>query len=340
MEFKEAFGIENTDKQKKSYHDMERIIQGIEAKSKFRDRQKTADGKEIIVSLDGEKFEISRVTDPNSSDVERIRELMLTEFEGEFKDEDLDSLETMSEIVGNDTFIYKVAKNSEGDIMQLTLGYLLKLGQEKQEKVSESLLFMGLTISREKRKGLGAELNKSVFESALEKAKKEKREIKAIAAAAVDQSEYLANRVGMKRIYFKNEEGDIFEVPYIDAPLNWNFETGEAEAEVLPAHFMLNMIDGKSIVSVEDFMEMVDAIYKNDSEINYHSQKDGKAPTKEAIRRNHEILEGIKNKTRESLSHAMDGEIMLLSKIEREKMVEDLKLQGNKLFEHTKQTSY
>jgi hypothetical protein len=326
---------EKLSQEKQSHKDMEQIIQEIERKSKFRNRQKTADGKEVIVSPEGEKFEISRVTDSDSPDVEKMRELMLVGFEGEFKDEDLDSLETMRQAVGNDTFIYNIAKNVEGDAIQLTLGYLLELGQERKEKkYNESLLFMGITVSREKRKGLGAELNKSVFESGLEKAKKEGREIKAIAAAAVDQSEYLGNYVGMRRVYFENEKGEICEVPYIDPPLTWNFETGEAEAEALPAHFMLNMVNGENTVLVGDFMEMVDVIYKVDSMISPESRKDDKAPTEEAIRRNHEIIEKIKNELMESLSQAKNGKIMLLDKKEREALAKELQIKGKKIFEN------
>ena len=317
--------------EQQSYEDLKKIILEIENKSKFKQREKMPDGKEIIISPEGERFSTEQVLDPESPDVDKI-----VDFMGTFKPEEQDSADTIKNAIALEDYAYLVIKDADGKVIAHNeTSYLELPAAAGKKKSNEVILFSGYTVadSNLRRSGLGSQLNKAAFEFGLKKAQENKQEVKALITEAVPTSEPFRNSLGYGRLYFEDKDGNIREVPYVEPPLDWNFETGEPETEAVNGHLMMRMVNGDKKVPAADLIRIVDVILEDNYQLYSDSIKEGQNPSKLALKNNRNVIKNIKKEFRSNLNQAVEGKIFFMSKEEREKKLQELQTQGKQLFE-------
>lgn len=321
-----------------SQENMRKIIDGLAEKSRYQ-RQEVSPSQEKIVSPEGEKFSVERIKDPKSKDVQK-----LFKFLKRFDPEECDSPKIIKDAIANptDAYAYYIIKNEKGEVIAHTQGSYLEMEPSgEKEESDQAILFMGYTITDEDygRRGLAMESNRGVFKYAAEKAEQNEQELKAIVVEAVEASEVLANRLGMERIYFEDNEGNIHEVPYICPPLLWDEKTGrplDPETEEIgekdikdysvPEHLMIRMIDGRKEMDAEELMAILDPVYSDNYTL-YRDEGDTNV-TDEALEYSKNAVEKFKEELKAALTGAKDGKIFMMDAKERKTRKEELEANG------------
>src|SRR4030042_3515120 len=201
-----------------THRNLERILSEIKEKSRFQ-RERITSSREEISSPENGEFAIDRVSDPETSEAEEI-----CKFIGKFDPEEVD-VDEIKINIQDDRYAYYVVRDKEKIV-----GCIQNSHIENLDNRDEIMIFIGHVIVSPEywRKGLATEFYQSVFERCLAKAKKENQIIKCIVGEGETkvEMESFFNQMNRKRIYFEDEEGNVYEVPYLQPPLKWDNETG------------------------------------------------------------------------------------------------------------------
>jgi predicted N-acetyltransferase YhbS len=304
-----------------SYSRMDDLIEELQNSSKFKERKVLDDGREVIRSPEAGEFFIRRVQDTNDPAVQKIHEFLVKEF----SKEEADTLETVKAAVEQEVQVYRIAENAEGRIVALGNMQYLEL-----ESSQEAMLFAAYVVTDAdyRKAGLGSELYPGFYNFAKEKAKKDGVCIKGIIGEAVDTVESFLNRMGRKRIYFEDENGNIREVPYVQAPLDWDKKTGEPKTKAVAEHLMIRLLDGRQEMQISEIMPMVKAIYEENYTFaeEYFKTKKAYQACEDTVMSHLSELENV-------LQKAKDGKLFLMDKAEREKKQKEIETQGKQIFE-------
>ena len=97
-------------------------------------------------------------------------------------------------------------------------------------------------------------------------AKKEGKKLTMVATEAGKEDEQFLNSVGSGRLYFRNKDGKMEELKYVQPPLDFDTDTGEVAADVgageSPNHLMIALASGERKISRQKAMEAVRAILR------------------------------------------------------------------------------
>lgn len=321
-------GIEKRNPIEESHARMEELIQELSLRSRF-ERIRTSDGREVLRSSGGEEFFVRRVQDSKDPAVEKIHEFLVQEF----SEEEADTLETVLRAVESDILAYHVIEDANGRIVALSNAEYLEFEQADQEKKTqptEAVLFVAYIVTDKayRKKGIGSELYQDFYRFALEEAQARNHRLRGIIGEAVSPVESFLNRMGRKRMYFEDEDGNAHEVSYMQAPIDWNERTGKPKQEATPEHLMLRLLDGRQELQVEELLPMVKAIYEENyvfPEEFFKSQK--------AYQRCEDTVMGYLQALEQALAKAKGGRLFLLSRQEREQKRQELEAQGKNLYE-------
>ena len=227
-----------------------------------------------------------------------------------------------------DKYIVIAVQNEQKEIVAVSTGMVLQLLDEDFEPVGkQAMVCGGYTAVSEpyRRQGLASKVFDIKFAEAQKDARERDLTIMGSLGEAHDEAELLLNAKGVRRLYIKQPDGVLLEVPYFQPPLKWDPKTGDpAEgAKSVPEHLTMNLSDGSNSIDGDKLMEYVRGMY------NYNNyQFEETFSSKQAFRRHGRILDGI---TRE-LERAVSGkEIVMLARAEREQMVG----QGVAFIEHS-----
>ncbi len=326
-----------------SYDQTQKIIQELADRSRYS-REGTTEGQEIITSPEGEKFSVGRIKDSSSPDVKKLFKFMKR-----FSPEECDTADIIKDAIENptDAYAYYIVKNEKGGLIAHTQGSYLEMdpSPDRGEK-GEAVLFLGYTVTDKKyeRKGLALECNRGVFKFAAEKAKAKDQNLKAVIVEAVDASETLGNRLGMKRMYFEDREGNYREVPYVCPPIQWDEKTGQPvdpetgeigtgdiHEYAAPEHLMLRMIDGRQEFTSEELMAILKPVYKDNYTL--YRNPGEEFPTDDAIQSSVEAVSGFQEELKQILEQAEGGKILLLSAEDRKQKIAELTTAGKEFQE-------
>ena len=303
-----------------SYERIDGLIAELRATSKFK-REKLDDGREAIRSPEAGEFFIRRVQDPKEPAVKEIHKLLVKEF----SKEEADTPETIRGAVESDIQAYHVVEDAKGRIVALSNTEYLRL-----ESSQDAIVFISyiVTDSDHRRLGVGSELYPGFYDFAKEKAKEDQAGIKGVIGEAVGPVESFLNRMGRKRMYFEDEQGNICEVPYMQAPLDWDEKTGKSRQKATPEHLMIRLLDGRQEMQVSELILMVKAIYEE----NYLFSEDY-FQTEKAYQACEDTVTGHLKDLEQALRKAKNGRIFLMDKTVRNEKQKELAAQGRKIFE-------
>lgn len=308
-----------------SWKKMQEWIAELQSTSKFS-REKTPDGREKIRNPEGEEFFIRRVTDPKDPTVKKIHQFLVKAFTAE----EADTFDTIQGAVSSDYQAYHVIEDASGKMVALSNTAYLEL-ERKKGKSKDAIIFDAylVTDSKQRGKGLGRELYQNTYQHALKKAKAAGSGLRGIVGEAVNAVEPFMNRLGSRRVYFEDGQGNLREAPYIQTPVDWDPKTGKNLQEATPEHLMLRLTDGKQELSSGELLTMVRAIYDE----NYVFPEEF-FKSKKALERCEQIVGRYVEELKAALGVAKNDRLFLLSKEEREQKRKDLAARGKKLIEH------
>ena len=309
-----------------SYDKVDGLIEELREKSKFPEREKLDDGREVIRSPEAGEFYIRRIQDPEDPAVEKIYDLLVKEF----SEDEADTIETIKAAVKSDIQDYRVAEDADGRVVAVSNMEYLKL-----EESQDVMIFVAYIVTNHdyRQKGVGSELYPSFYNLAKEKAKEDGSRIKGVIGEAGGKVESFLNRMGRKRIYFEDEEGNIHEVPYMQAPLDWNKKTGKPETESIPEHLMIRLLDGRQEMQASEIIPMVQAAYEENCIFPEEYFK-----TEKAYQKCEDTVMNYLRELEEALQKAKDGKLFFMDKTEREERAKELQSQGKQMFEWGKKS--
>jgi len=258
-----------------------------------------------------------------------IREFMLSVF----PEDEVDTEAYMSYCLRDKTANFHIARNEAGKIISLLYGKLLELNNGKEaSKESAYFIWNVVTDAQYQKKGLGRELYIDAFSKAHQQASENQQKIKAVVGETVPEVEGYLNKFGRKRVYFKNDKGDLCEVPFLQPPVEEDADIPEPEE----THVMVRMMDGRDKITTKEFMSLLKPAYEDnyagvDYAIKYQDYSREEAE---------EFRDGIMkfyNALEQKLQGAENGDILLLSAEEREQELKRLGNEGKKSVSITEQ---
>lgn len=307
-----------------SHRQMEGLIKELQ-KSSANKREKLPDGREDIYTPEGEKFQIYLLENPKDPAVKKLHSFMVKEF-GE---EEAEALYWLKISIAKKLNYYHILEKN-GEIISFSNIQCLDLEdpacKENQPKELALVVWHISTNSKYRHKGLATELYQSFYATVLNKARSDQKTIKGVVGEAVSSVETFLNKMGRKRLYFEDKEGNVHEVPYMCPPVDVN-DDGTPKEDPVPEHIMLRLIDGGGSATIEDLRQIVWAMYKE------YVAEEEEYTSREAYETSLNYNLGLLKKLEVVLSGAKDGKIFMLSKKERERQIQELAQRGKKLFE-------
>lgn len=299
---------------------MEHMADVLQAPSPFqRSRER---GIETIRSPEGEAFAIRKLTKPYEKAAKRTHEFMVEQF-GKEESETLNWFRhTIKEGIND----YHTVEQ-DGQVVAFSNTRVLELEPQEGRQQETILTVWHISTEEELRnKGLASELYQSFYCDAAEKARERNQTMVGVVGEAVDKVESFLNRMGRKRAYYEDADGNVREIPYQCPPVDMDSKTGEPLEAPVPEHIMLRMIDDRQEIPAEDLLRMVEAIYFRE----YLGTADDYASPEvyaRARQSNADLLEGM----RTALAAAKDGKVFFMSRQERETRREALRAQGKEV---------
>ncbi|MDP3772429.1 MAG: GNAT family N-acetyltransferase [bacterium] len=309
-----------------SHAHMESLIGELALTSRF-ERERTSNSRERISSPERGEYNIRFVTDAKDPVVRGIHRTMVKEF----GKEESETLTWLRHTIRKDLNRYHVAETPEGEVAAFSNTQYLELdpalGHENDPRESVIPIWHIVSDPAFRNKGVASELYQSFYQDALEEAKKRGDVIKGIIGEAVDSVEGFLNRMGRKRMYFEDSNGNVHEVPYVCPPVDMDDTTGEPREEPVPEHVMLRLVNGEEKIPNEDLVRIVKAMYTE-----YVGAPDN-YDTQEAYQKALEYNMGLLGQLADAVGQSKDGSVFLMSKEEREKKREELAREHKELRE-------
>jgi GNAT superfamily N-acetyltransferase len=205
-----------------------------------------SDGKQ-----ESHRFHIEVLDNPEHLLLPQAYELLAKKFGSE----ELDPLPIMQDQMKGLRYGYEMGtraaifaiQDEDGEVVCTLVGGLLPLRSEGGEMQEDStfMVFYVATEDKFKRSGFGREIMIDAYEYAQTESKKRKLNLLGAAGECTWTSQNYWERLGWRRVYIDNGSGPIEEIHYVQPPLAFDLETGEAEdgAGDAPEHFMILLTD-------------------------------------------------------------------------------------------------
>ncbi len=298
------------------------LVERFEANSRFT-RERQDDGSVQIESPEGEKFRLDRLTDPKDPRVKASHKLLQNEF-GKSEVDSLRTIQTAIEgkVVGDEdeadipllVQTVEVDKDGQREVVGTTHGAVLEnLDQNFESAGSKGFLLTAyLAIEKGQHgKGLGRELMRKGLEDAMAHAQERGIQLDGIVAEMDDpETEAFWNKLGMKRLFYENDKGQLVEVPYFQSVLAdaWDKKTGQAkpENERTSMRLVLADLNERSEIGTEEIMAKVRAIMNYDS-----YQTEGYFKNPKAYEKHKAILDRDLEELSAALTQAKNGSVKL-----------------------------
>lgn len=305
-----------------SHQAMEARIAELAQQSRFT-KLSEAD-REILRSPEGEEFSLRRVEGSEDDALEQIHALL----EKVFSFKETDPLKTLQKNAGKDHIVYYYIENAKGEVLALSQTEYLNFAVDPSSQ-REGLLFVVYiaTDPEARSQGFATELYQKMYSFGLEKAEQSDERLAAVIGETVDAVEPFLNRMGRKRVYLEDDQGNVKEVPYILPPLDWDPKTGGPVLDSSKEHLMLRLLDGRQGLSTGELLGMVRSIYDMyifDRE--YFVSEDAYENHQKHLQAYFENLSG-------AMKDAKGGHLFLMNAEEREVKHQELEKQEKRFIE-------
>ena len=312
-----------------SWKKMQEWIAELKSTSKFS-REKTADGREKIRSAEGEEFFIRQIKDPQDPATKKLHKFLLSALSAD----EVDDLDTIRGAMTGGNYAYHAIEDQSGKMVSVSnVGYLETKLPEQEKATKEAVAFVAYIVTDPnfREKGLGSELYQNIYGFALQEAKSRDHNLKGFIGEAVSTVEPFLNRMGRKRMYFEDRDGNLREVPYMQAPLEWDKKTGRPISRAVPEHLMLRLTSGKQGLSVDELLSMVWALYEDNN-----IPPDEFFRSEDAAEECYNKVVGYLKNMGKALGESKSGRLSLMSAEERGQKIRELQARGKNVFEHMK----
>jgi hypothetical protein len=303
---------------------MERLIGELPRNPSTR-REPASSHTELVCPDQTSKFSLRKIVDPNDPAVNALYLFMKNVFVKESE-----TLTWLIHSIKDELNDYYIIESKGGQVLAFSNSQYITLSP-KTAHLAESIVVIWhvTTEANYRKRGFATEIYYSIYRDALATAQSRGHLIKGIVGEAIGEIEIFLNKMGRKRLYFEEAGGDVYEVPYICPPLDFNPQTGELIGDAIPEHVMLRLVNDDRILDTEQILRMVDGMYRE-----YLGEVGDYRSTvayENAERQICALLDALKFE----LSRAKDRRVFAMSKIERDRKREHLTWQGKRLVENT-----
>lgn len=274
------------------------------------------------------EFNIRCLDDPYDRAIEKILRLLTQEF----TEDEVESVECMRQSIEMDICQLYVVEDVNGEVLSFMLTHYLVLDpNERAENYdTETILYIAYIITdvNHRGKGFARELYKKVHEDIFQKAAFHRHRLKAIIGDTDASIESFLNHMSRKRIYYEGSDGNIYEVPYIQPPIDMDKHTGSPLYKEVPTHLMIKLENDRQECCVYDLLRIIKSIYSLyiERECGYHS--------KDAYDKANKYITNIFSRIEKIMTEAKDSKLFLLDSAEREIKQCELQIKGKNLYEH------
>lgn len=322
-------GNEAVQTKEASWRKMQEWITELKSTSKFS-REKMPDGREKIRNREGEEFFIRRIKDPQDPATRKLHKFLLSALSAD----EVDDLDTIRRAMAGENYAYHAIEDQNGKMVAVSnAGYLETKLPDAEKETKEAVAFVPYIVTDPKfrERGLGSELYQNIYGFALQEAKSRSHNLKGVIGEAVSTVEPFLNRMGRKRMYFEDRDGNLREVPYLQAPLEWDKKTGKSMSRAIPEHLMLRLTDGKQGLNVDELLPMVWALYEYNN-----IPPDEFFRSEAAAEKCYTKVIGYLESLKKALGESKDGRLFMMSAEERGQKMKELQARGKNLYEHKK----
>ena len=244
------------------------LIERFEANSRYT--RESQNGTELLESPEGEKLRLDRLTNPEDPRVKGSHDLL----KKTFGTSEVDSLATIktaieAKVVGDETeedtplLVHALTKEGGSEVIGTTHSAVLENLDAKFEGSEGKgfLITAYLAVKEaEQGKGLGRELMRKTLDDAIKHAQERGIQLDGIVAEMDDpETEAFWNKLGLKRLFYENDKGQLVEVPYFQSVLAdaWDKRTS--------MRLVLADLNERSEISSEEVLAKVRAVMNYDS---------------------------------------------------------------------------
>lgn len=306
---------------------LERRIGELRTNSQFA--RSTHEGRKILRLPSGEQFFVRRIVDPEDPDLLQAHRLL----QQNFSPEETDPLEVFCVGASREGKGYYIVQDDQGDVLSLGDVTYLPLCSRDGGRIDQGALFVGYIVTHEdaRKRGFASELYQEFYQWTRDCAHAAGHRLWGVIGETVPGVERFLNGMGRKRVYFEDVTGNVYEVPYLQPPCDWDSRTGNPLLNPKSEHLMVWRTDEQEKFPASDLLSVVEALYEQ----TYPSSREF-FESDEAYQVARRVVQGILAELEKVLVlDAQDGEVFLMSKDERARRTEALIGLGLSLHEHS-----
>jgi GNAT superfamily N-acetyltransferase len=238
----------------------------------------------------------------NRKVAKEIRAFLGQFFEEEENDSVADYMTAIKEGLGN----FFLIRDKDNKISAFMNSQSAKVETADGTSAEQLVVWYVVTDEKYRGQGLATKLYESAYTTALAQAKGREAELTAIVGETDPDAETFFNAMGRKRLYYKNAEGNLKEMPYLAPP-------SESDEDPSPEHFMARFLDDRNTTSTEEATKLVEGIYGLYTLPQYYERMsaDEEAEYKGTVQKSLDLIKA-------SLTEATDGKVYLYTAEERE----------------------
>ncbi len=305
-----------------SYESMKGFIAELEKRSRF------STGIDVHgvtrFEREGEVYALETVRSKSERENKRAAKEIHAYLLSVFDKEEVDDKDSIRHQIERGIVSYGIIRNDQGAIISLMGTQVADVPQSRQHDQALCVWYV-VTSDEQQGKGLALELYRNAYTNALESVQQKGVLLSAIVGEAVSEVEGYLNKMGRKRPYFTDGNGNLCEIPFPQAPIGAETVGIEPPQE----HCMVRFLDDRHSCSVEDMLALIKTVFAQYVDPRYDCLYD--APSE---------IESVKSATRKTyrdikrrITASGTSEILLLDAKQRAAMEQELQRQGKQLIE-------
>lgn len=151
-----------------------------------------------------------------------------------------------------------------GNVEAVTASTHIPLKNPDGEMSGDSILQVGWHATKDDGKipTLGSEVLAESLEAGQARAQRRGENLTMVVAEEGEGQEKVFNEIGGGRLYFRNKQGKLEELRYVQPPLDWHTDSGKPDSEDSPSHLNIALTSGEKTITRDQLIEAVRAIYE------------------------------------------------------------------------------
>lgn len=253
---------------------------------------------------DGIRIFCARLSDASDPVVHKVQDL----FQRSFKREERDPFRELKDVVQeSEYFDVHTMQDAEGNLLCASVSGYFEL-----PTTNEAVVFVDYiaTDAAWRGRGLAKALYWVLCQSAKKRAEVKGQKIRAIFGEVKNEVEDFWNLLGWKRAYFKRGDA-LYEIPYFQPPLSWDFERGVAKEGYgfIPQHLMVWVAnEAVNPLTAAELLLMIKTVYTQ----NFLPDED-RFQSKYAYRTCQTMLQNYLRRIKRKLCSASSSPLLLLT---------------------------